>query len=248
MKALLISDIHGNLDALKRVIEDAKGYDEIWVLGDLVDYGPEPHLVIDLIKGLRPELVIRGNHDHAVAFGVDCRCGEKTHELSVYTRENISLKLIAESQRSWLGELPLVARRNIAGSEALIVHGSPRDPIYGYLYPQLGEAELLRMLAPASRYGLGSGKINYGIAVVGHTHIPMDIRAGPARALNPGSVGQPRDGDPRASYGILDLDTGDFAVYRVKYDVNIVIAKLRNLLIEERMLQQLSRILSLGIV
>lgn len=248
MRALLISDIHGNFDALKRVIEDAKGYDEIWVLGDLVDYGPEPHLVIDLVRELKPEVIVRGNHDHAVAFGVDCRCGEKTHALSVYTRENISLKLLADSQRSWLGELPLVARRNVAGHEAVIVHGSPRDPLYGYLYPQLGGAELLHMLAPASKYGLSPGKIDYGIAIVGHTHLPMDIRIGPARVLNPGSVGQPRDGDPKASYGILDLETGAFAIHRVEYDVGLVIAKLRSLLPDEGAVQRLSRILVSGAI
>ncbi|MCC6041942.1 MAG: metallophosphoesterase, partial [Desulfurococcaceae archaeon] len=93
MRVLIISDIHGNYDALKTVLETARGFDYIWFLGDLVDYGPEPHLVVDLVREIKPEVALMGNHDYAVAYNTDCMCAQELHDLSVYTRLNISYKL-----------------------------------------------------------------------------------------------------------------------------------------------------------
>ena len=91
MRILVLSDVRGNVDALKAVVKHAGKWDYLWVLGDLVDYGPEPHIVVDMIRELKPDVIVRGNHDHAVAYNVDCRCNTATHELSVYTRLNFFL-------------------------------------------------------------------------------------------------------------------------------------------------------------
>jgi len=80
LRILVISDIHGNADALRRVLEDSGRWDHLWILGDLVDYGPEPHVVIDVVRELKPDVIVQGNHDHAVANGADCRCDPVVHE------------------------------------------------------------------------------------------------------------------------------------------------------------------------
>ncbi len=247
MSILIISDIHGNLTALKAVLEDSKGWSDIWVLGDLVDYGPEPHLVVDLIKDLKPSIIVMGNHDYAVVHGVDCRCGEEVHELSVYTRLNISLKLLSREQVYWLKNLSISADASVASRRVYAVHGSPSDPLYGYMKPNLPHNALLNMLSlKQSKYSLSSRTIDVDAVVAGHTHIPMKIVMRNTAVFNPGSVGQPRDGDPRASYGLLDPDSFEFRVIRVKYDVDAVVNKLKHLNLEEKYLTWLERILRQG--
>jgi len=92
-RLLILSDIHGNMPALEKILESIEKYDDVIVLGDLVDYGLHPGEVIDLLKSIGAKIV-RGNHDHAAAYRVDCRCGEATHWLSVWFRENITLELL----------------------------------------------------------------------------------------------------------------------------------------------------------
>ncbi|MHA1505670.1 MAG: metallophosphoesterase family protein [Candidatus Asgardarchaeia archaeon] len=103
-RVVIVSDIHGNLEALNAVLRDCKDYDEFLFLGDAVDYGPNPSEVIDLLKSLGVRSVV-GNHDKAVAYNVDCRCGDELHDLSVYTRENISNKLLTKSDISFLRKM-----------------------------------------------------------------------------------------------------------------------------------------------
>ncbi len=242
MRILLLSDIHGNSDALKQVLENAPRHDAVWVLGDLVDYGPEPHVVIDMIRNLKPEIIVRGNHDHAVAFNTDCLCSPKTHELSVYTRENISYKLLSREHIEWLRLLPVRREVSIGDVEIYLVHGSPRNPLYGYFYPDMNR-ELMKLYLTPSIMAVRPRIVGADIVVVGHTHIVLDIMVDSVRVINPGSVGQPRDGDNRASYAILDLDKKEFISYRVKYPVENTLRKLRSLEIEEKYYKWLERIL-----
>lgn len=247
MNVLVISDIHGNLTALKTVLENSKGWSDVWVIGDLVDYGPEPHLVVDLIKDLKPSVIVMGNHDYAVAYNVDCKCREEVRELSVYTRMNISLKLLSREQIDWLKKLRKSADTSLAGKRVYIVHGSPSDPLYGYMKPNLPHDVLLNMLLlKQSEYSLSSKAVDADVVIAGHTHIPMKITVHNTVVFNPGSVGQPRDGDPRASYGLLNLDNFEFKVVRVKYDIDSVISKLKCLGLELRYLLWLERILRQG--
>lgn len=242
MRILLLSDIHGNGDALRQVLEDAPKHDAIWVLGDLVDYGPEPHVVVDIIRDLEPEIIVRGNHDHAVAFNTDCLCSPKIHELSVYTRENISYRLLSKEQIEWLKTLPTRREIGVDDFKIYLVHGSPRNPLYGYLYPDM-DRELMKLYLTPSIMAVRPRLIAADMVVVGHTHIVLDIMVDSVRVVNPGSVGQPRDGDNRASYAILDLDRKEFKSYRVKYPVENTLRKLRSLKIEEKYYEWLKRIL-----
>ncbi len=242
MRILLLSDIHGNSDALKTILERAPKHDHIWVLGDLVDYGPEPHIVVDMIRDLKPEIIVRGNHDHAVAFNTDCLCSPKTHELSVYTRTNISYKLLAKEQIEWLRTLPVKIKTRVNGVSFYIVHGSPRNPLYGYLYPNL-DYELVRLYLTPSTMAVRPRLVEADYVVVGHTHIVLDMRVNSIRVINPGSVGQPRDGDNRASYAILDLDRNEFVNYRIKYPIENTLRKLELLGLERKYYDWLKRIL-----
>lgn len=246
MKALLLSDIHGNGDALKAVIESSGGWDYLWVLGDLVDYGPEPHIVVDFVKELRPDIIVAGNHDYAVAYGVDCRCAPEIHELSVYTRTNISLRLLSSEQRGWLKSLPQRVEREVGGKRLYVVHGSPRNPLYGYLKPDLPSDELMMQLS-ASLLTTKPKPVDADLILVGHTHTPMNVIAGGnTRVVNPGSCGQPRDGDARASYVIYDVEDNTFNVHRIKYDVEGVIRKFRQLQLDRSYTEWLAEILRKG--
>ncbi len=245
MRVLILSDVHGNYDALRAVLEGAGRWDYLWILGDLVDYGPEPHLVVDAIRELRPDLVIMGNHDHAVAYGADCRCAPELHELSEYTRRAVSLRLVSEDQVEWLKSLPTARELEIGSSRVLAVHGSPRNRLYGYLLPTLPREEILLALTP-SPYAARPRPVSADLVVVGHTHLQAEFGVGSTRVLNPGSVGQPRDGDPRAAYAVFNAETMEVEFRRVEYDVRRVVEKLKSLGIDPRHLARLAEILLSG--
>ncbi|WP_269082804.1 metallophosphoesterase family protein [Pyrodictium occultum] len=145
MRVLVVSDIHANLEALRSVVEGVKGWDEVVVLGNLVDYGPWPGETIDYIRSLGARAV-RGNHDHAVAYGVDCRCGEDTHWLSTWFRENITMRLLSRNDKAWLAQLPEQLRLDLDGLEARAVHGAPAAPSTATSIPGLAA----RRYAPCS--------------------------------------------------------------------------------------------------
>jgi protein phosphatase len=242
---LVVSDIHGNADALRAVVERVGRWDALWVLGDLVDYGPEPHVVIDLVRELRPDLIVMGNHDNAVAYNVDCMCAPELHDLSEYTRQTISYRLLSPDQIAWLRTLPKVAERTAGSARVYVVHGSPRNPLYGYLRPDLPERELLLALTP-SPVAVRPKPVEAGVVLVGHTHIQVDLRVGGTRVVNPGSVGQPRDGDPRASYAVVDLENSRVEFGRVEYDIWRVVRKLEQLNLDTKYLARLKGILLSG--
>ncbi len=239
MKALVISDIHANLEALRAILSEARGWDEIIVLGDLVDYGPWPGEVIDEARSLEAR-VVRGNHDHAVGYGVDCRCGEETHWLSTWFRENITLKLLSPRDKEWLSRLPLKLDLDLDGLRATVVHGSPSDPLYGYLYPWLGKDKICKALRgrkPVRLTGRESSEWSpecpRGLYLVGHTHLQFKLTLQGARIVNPGSVGQPRDGEPSAAYAILDTEKNAVELARVEYDIGKVVKALEALGVPE---------------
>ncbi len=223
VKALVISDIHGNYEALKAVLTDADSlrYEYLIVLGDLVDYGPDPDLVVDEVKSLKPDVIVRGNHDHAVGYGVDCGCGPATHAVSVYTRSEISVRKLSKHDVKWLASLPTSARVKALGDgEALAVHASPAENLHDYLYPWLSDSRIADSLKGFE------GRV----LLLGHTHHQFMIRRlGRYLMVNPGSVGQPRDGDPRAAYALIDTDELRVEFRRVRYDVESVIRKLESL-------------------
>jgi protein phosphatase len=153
--------------------------------------------------------------------------------------------LLSKEQIDWLKSLPITRNLIIDNVRIYLTHGSPRNPLYGYLKPSLPESEILLALTP-SIYAVRPKPVDTDLIVVGHTHIPMDLRIRGMRVLNPGSVGQPRDGDYRSSAAILDLRSGEFRLYRNHYNVEGVIKKLRSLGLDLRYLTWLEKILTSG--
>ncbi|MCD6324429.1 MAG: metallophosphoesterase family protein [Desulfurococcales archaeon] len=234
-RLLLISDIHGNVESLKAVIESAPTYDEVLVLGDLVDYGPDPDAVIDIIKELGGK-VVEGNHDHAVVKGVDCRAGPSLHDASVYTRKEITDKKLSRTDLRWLASLPDHVRMDLGSQTALAVHATPKDRLFKYLQPWLPEEEFKEYV----------GEEAPSLILVGHTHRRFLRPTSFGKVvINPGSVGQPRDGDWRASYAVL-TDEGSVEFFRVKYDVETTIRKLKESVRSDEVFLKLANILRSG--
>ena len=224
MRVLVISDIHSNLVALEAVLADAGPVDAVWHLGDVVGYGPDPDRVVARLAEL-DAIGVRGNHDAAALGGPEIEWfNPDARRAAEWTRDAMS-----EATRDWLAALPL--RREIG--PVSLVHGSPRDPLREYIV-SLGvvRANLDALTPPLGLHG--------------HTHVPVafiddgpDIRVVEPRdgaglvlderptLLNPGSVGQPRDGDPRASYLVLDTEANVATWQRVRYDVAAVQAAIR---------------------
>jgi diadenosine tetraphosphatase ApaH/serine/threonine PP2A family protein phosphatase len=233
VKYLLFSDIHANLEALEAVLEADRALpppDAVLVLGDLVGYGPDPAAVISRIRKLSgPRMIIRGNHDRVVA-GIDSGSGfnEDARAAANWSRGALS----AEDQ-AWLAMLPqgplILDRGEVA------VHGSPLDEDQ-YLY----SASLIR---------LAFDTVPAPLIFCGHTHQPLaavmedgrctvrplrrpreELLCASGRRLlfNPGSVGQPRDGDPRAAYARYDSETGRITFLRVAYDYRPTVGKMHN--------------------
>ncbi len=197
----------------------------MWIVGDLVDYGPDPGEVVDIVRELDPPVIVRGNHDHAAAYGVDCECGQATHELSVLTRERITLEQLSRRDLVWLGSLPLEASVECGGHIFHVTHGSPLDPLHHYLYYHSKISQVDRVLEKLKeRY---SGVSNVAL-VHGHTHFQGYLSLNGFKIINPGSTGQPRDGDPRAAYAVLGCWDGGLKVLlaRLKYNIDAVISRL----------------------
>ena len=219
MRALIVSDIHSNLEAFQRVLEDSKsrgGFGQIWSLGDLVGYGPNPGECIDLIRQY-DTLSVAGNHDLASAGKLSL---EAFNVYASAASEWNTAHLTADHM-SYLRDLPLVFELE----DFTAVHGSPRDPIWEYVVSPAAAVASFRHFDTLR-------------CLVGHSHIPFICRPRDESAvflefpldtpvslgtnrliINPGGVGQPRDGDPRASYAIYDSDEGTVHRHRVDYDI-----------------------------
>jgi predicted phosphodiesterase len=225
MRYLILSDIHANLDAFDTVLEHATGrWDRVLVLGDLVGYGAEPNAVVDRVKELQPDAVIRGNHDKA-ACGIDD--GSQFNHVARMAARWTSEQLTPEN-REYLRTLPMGPLQIDALTE--ICHGTPFDEDH-YIFDG-NDANMA--LHSASR----------PLCLYGHTHLPaifkvvdhdmasfegdapdpdrevvVPLQRGTQYLINAGSIGQPRDGDPRAGYGVLDDEAREVRLYRVPYPI-----------------------------
>ena len=226
----IISDIHGNLEALEAVLADIETRDvsEVYCLGDIIGYGPNPRECIDLVID-RCEVCILGNHDQAALF--DPEGFNQSAERAVFwTRAQFESGDPQGNERRWefLGELPRMKRED----KVLFVHGSARNPLNEYVFPEdvYNQRKMERIFALVDNY-----------CFQGHTHIPgvfsedysfrspVDLGGsfefGEEKALvNVGSVGQPRDGDPRACY--VTFDGREIRYHRVEYDFEKTASKI----------------------
>lgn len=226
MRILVLSDIHGNIDALEAIDEPC---DRILFLGDAVDYGPDPIACIEYLAE-RDALRVRGNHDNAVAHKVDCGCGEAFKHLSVITREYM-WQILSPGQLEWLGEADTSLELWQTGKSVYATHAAPSDNLFKYLPPDIMDEEL----------ELESVVAGADIILTGHTHKPFARTAGDWLFVNVGSVGQPRDGIPRASYAIIE--NGQVELKRVDYDVERAVGRLKQLPIDHGAIEQLAYIL-----
>jgi putative phosphoesterase len=212
MKLLVISDIHGNKEALDAVIEVT--HDEVVCLGDIVDYGPSPGECIDLLVEQDIPTVM-GNHDNAVAFGMECGCGYEYKHLSQSTRE-YTWYAISEAQLEFLRKLPLYLEREENGRRLYFTHGSPVS-FYDYIKPDTPENVVEGYIE----------NIDAEFIFIGHSHIPFVRNVRGVTLINPGSVGQPRDGDTHASCAVFDTETLQADLLRVGYDMESVFKMVR---------------------
>ena len=209
MRVVVLSDIHSNLNALEAVVSSLGEYDEVVCLGDIVGYGPQPNEVVEQLQQLHPATVLLGNHDHAVLTGNVDDFSSHAAEAVEWTRREIT-----QTTRDYLARLTPSARTERHGPMLAMFHGSPRDPLSEYVYPGSSTSVYQSLVKMAKAK----------IVLLGHTHVPMLYKMGDSFLANPGSVGQPRDGDPRASFALLTLSGQEirFDLQRVEYDLKAV--------------------------
>ena len=245
MRIAIVSDVHANLAALESVFRHAEAdgpIDGIWCLGDTVGYGPQPDECVARLRGAAATLVA-GNHDRAATgkMGVE-DFNTDAAKAALWTRDHL-----AEDAADYLDSLPEVARPS---EELTLVHGTLRWPLWEYLYSyEAARAHLERQETPFS--------------LVGHTHVPMLVAEGAEFehgcemyyledgqsvplpdnrkiVLNPGGVGQPRDGDPRAAYAVYDTDARTVTVHRVEYDIRATQALMEAAGLPRRLIDRLT--------
>ena len=254
MRIAIVSDVHANLAALAAVLRHAETpgpIDGAWCLGDTVGYGPQPSECVARLRGLGATLVA-GNHDRAATgqmgteeFNADAATA------ALWTRDHL-----AEDTAAYLDSLPEVTKHDpslkagASGAEFTLVHGTLRWPLWEYLYTyEAARAHLERQETPFS--------------LVGHTHVPMLAAEGEEYehgcemyyledgqsvpfpddrkiVLNPGGVGQPRDGDPRAAYARFDTEARTVTVHRVEYDIGATQALMETAGLPRRLIDRLS--------
>jgi predicted phosphodiesterase len=217
MKILVISDIHGNFPALEAVLANAGNCDAVWCLGDLVGYGPQPNECVERIRGLPNLICLLGNHDAASLGGLDLEDFNTEAMKSVQW----NMDQLTDENKAFLEDLP----EKVQSNAFTLVHGSPRYPIWEYIL----NTEDARRNFPF---------FNTRYCLAGHSHVPclfqlrkkdeqiqmmipqsgIPVKLRPRAIINPGSVGQPRDHNPNACYGILDLETYTWELLRAPYD------------------------------
>jgi predicted phosphodiesterase len=241
MRCAIIADIHANLAALTAVLLDVKqrgGVEEIWCLGDIVGYGPDPHDCIELLRQTN-HICVAGNHDLAAVGQIDtAEFNPDAVAATEWTAGQLNSRDV-----SYLRSLPRVINRD----DFTLVHGSPREPIWEYVLSISG-----------ARENFAYFKTKF--CLLAHTHVPAAfsydeggacsfLQFNPDKELvlekarliiNPGAVGQPRDGDPRASYAIYDSNKNRFWLYRVPYDITATQARMVEKKLPMRLVARLS--------
>jgi predicted phosphodiesterase len=240
MRVLVISDIHANLVALEAVLAHAGSYDSVWCLGDLVGYGPNPNECVEVVRALPGLICLVGNHDKAVLGELDLNVFNMDARISISWTQRVT----AADTLAYLRALPAMDQFG----EFTLVHGSPRQPVWEYILDPNVAKENFPLIG--TRWCL-----------VGHTHTPViykeispagdcyeeapDYRRpryldGDRLIINPGSVGQPRDNNPKAAYAMLNTDTAVWEYRRIPYDVAETQHRMRAANLPERLCARLA--------
>jgi diadenosine tetraphosphatase ApaH/serine/threonine PP2A family protein phosphatase len=201
-------------------------------LGDLVNYGPNPAEVIDFVRE-HAAVVIRGNHDHSVAFGVDPHCSARFRAMAEETGR-FTKSVLNEEHRHYLRNLPLTATLTADDRKVLMCHASPADSLYEYRREE------------SSLWETDPTPPDINVELVGHTHVPFQRFLEARRIVNPGSVGQPKHGKPEARYAIWQ--DGEITLVAVPYDFEQTVKKLRSLPLSRSAFEDLAFVLRNGSV
>lgn len=239
MRTLVISDIHANLTALETVLTDAGQFDATWCLGDLVGYGPDPNECVERIAQLPNLQCILGNHDAAAVGSIEVDAfNPDARKTVLWTQERLS-----PANKEYLKNLP----ERVDLEHITLVHGSPFRPVWEYLLDTRSATVSFEFFETPYCF-------------VGHTHLPViyylpddrltaqlivpehtsQMTLAPRAILNPGSVGQPRDRDPRTAYAILNLTDYTWEWHRVEYDIQSVQERMRAENLPDRHITRLS--------
>ncbi|MGA2270626.1 MAG: metallophosphoesterase family protein [Bryobacteraceae bacterium] len=228
MKILIVSDIHANLEALQAVL--AESHDELWVLGDLVNYGPNPSEVVELVR-LHASLVVQGNHDYAVGTGADSQCSNAFREMA-RAMQDYTEPLLDADQRAFLRSLPRTATRTIDGYRFFLCHATPTEPLFKYCP------------GDPAQWASEIGGLQADIVLTGHTHLPFMMNLEKQRIVNPGSVGQPKHGAPMACYALWE--NGRLSLQSRHYSVKDTVRKIYSLPVPMEIRSQLAAVLLSG--
>jgi len=211
VKIVIVSDIHGNIAALDALPE--RNFDELWCIGDLVDYGPNPHEVVEWIRQ-QATVAVRGNHDHAAGFSVDPQCSVPFKKLAEETLR-FTQEVCTEEDFDFLRSLPVRRELSKNSTRFYLVHAMPSDPLFGYCPEE------------SDRWMQEVKKIDADVLIVGHTHTPFMRREGRTTILNPGSLGQPKTGRPFACYALWE--DGKISLKEYEYPVAETIKGIRGM-------------------
>ncbi len=207
MRILVLSDIHANWSALSAIDEP---HDVCLCLGDLVDYGPDPALCVRWAME-HARYAIRGNHDHGVAQGIPVT-GETGYRYLTRATRPLMWDALGAEERRYLLQLPVTQRATLGGLRFLMVHATPRDPLDEYL------------MRDPKTWAKRVHNVEADVVCVGHSHMQFNLTVDGVIVLNPGSVGQPRDGDPRAAYAVIE--DRKIELKRVAYPVEEAVARV----------------------
>jgi len=236
---LIVSDIHANLIAFETVLADVNSYDAVWCLGDIVGYGPDPNECVELIQTLPGLTCLMGNHDAAAIKKIDTDSFNPEARASIIWTQN----QLRDETKSYLLEL----QKSCEFENVTLAHGSPRHPIWEYLMDTTTANQNFEYFATP-------------FCFVGHSHLPVLFKKNesirfaelnipipnkkidlmPRMIVNPGSVGQPRDRDPRAAYAIFDTESNNWDYRRIIYDIHSVQQRMESALLPERHIMRLS--------
>lgn len=227
MKIAIVSDIHGNFDALSALPEE---YDELWVLGDLVNYGPQPREVVEFVME-KADIVIRGNHDQCLGYGDDPRCSARFRAMAEATRR-FSEAALTSTHKKYLRSLPERLELKRTRTRFFLCHATPSDPLYEYRLPE------------SDQWIDDCAELRSDVILVGHTHIPFVRCLSRQTLVNPGSLGQPKTGKPDACYAVWE--NGEVSLRTYAYPLKRTAEKIRSMGIGQDVQQTLITVLESG--